>query len=102
MSVQAVRLVRLPGTPSSGGGPAVVNLIDSFASGDEALCEPTTIVAPGTLNADSALLAETHKPALEAVPTALAIGAVPVVGLAPELVECESYVDFLVSIDDPR
>ena len=101
VSVQAVGLVGLPGTSSFSGGPAGVDLIDSFASGNEALCEPTTI-APGTLNADSTLVAETHIPALEAVPAALAIGAVPVVGLAPELVERETNVDFLVSIDAHR
>ena len=68
--------------------------MDSLASSNEVLCEPTPI-APCTLNAHSALLAESLEPALEAVPAALAIGPMPVSGLASELVQRKGNVDFL-------
>jgi len=96
ISIQAVRLVRLPGTSSAGGGPARVDFVDSLARCHKVLCEPAT-VAPGSLNADSALLAEPLEPALEAVPTALAIRAFPRAGLAPELVERKGNVDAFVT-----
>jgi hypothetical protein len=96
--VQAIGLARAPRTTAALRCPPGVDLVDGLTVCDEVLRE-TTPVIPRAFDALLTLVTDADSPGTKSFPAIWAIRPAPPIKLPPGIVEGDSDMDLLVSVD---